>query len=433
MLKKVLFTGCILALLTQGYGLPAAAEEMVISDTNSASEAIDDAINSDTSASDAAGDAINSDASASGAADDAIVSDIAAPSAVGSEMENGDQTEPEEIVLMETETTYEIPLGISDGLRKDTPIGDAAKMSMAECEQVVTEMCEANSAQSLWDRHENIASVFRRYDTDAEVWKEYSCTYADPDIYYSDDWSPGLEELRLLISGENECVEDYTDSLRFVRFLNASGVPFRTADSTPVTLSASTADETLLSIHRTQDALYVITQVTEENILSMGLIEPKNVDAEDQGADADGSDSEENEDSPSFYSCLYVLEPNTLEVQVIRITAHNEDGTSQDVIEVIFSYDHGMTEFVKTGYSELMKHLTPADAWGQEYVRSVSVTLDPGSENEKTCTIQPLKGDAISFNLPDGYELYADEAPSTVWVDNGDYSKDLTLWAAPAE
>ena len=82
--------------------------------------------------------------------------------------------------------------------------------------------------------------------------------YADPSVYYSDDWTPGLEELRLLIYGEDGCVEDYAWSQRFVCFLNASGEPYRNAAADPVTLDEDTMDEPLLRIHREADSLFVI-------------------------------------------------------------------------------------------------------------------------------------------------------------------------------
>lgn len=343
-------------------------------------------------------------------AEDVVVSDPASgPVTVEAGHSNtGDETE----ALLETETVYEIPLGITDGLKKDTPIGEAAAMTQGECDALMDEIFQANSAQRLWGRHENISAAFRYYDADAQMWKEYSTFFADPLIYYSDDWSPGLEELRLLIYGENGCVEDYTSSMRFICFLNASEIPYRNSKTDPVTLTEDTKDEMLLSIHRSDQALFIITQLTESSILRFDLDEPE---------------------EDSFYSCLYLLDPDTLEVQLIQITLHGADDADQageGVRNISFSYDHGMSPFVETGYMGLIRHLEPGVVWAPEDLRDVTVTLDPGTDTERKKMITSLKGDPVSITLPDGYELYSDETLTTRWIDNGDYASNLALWAA---
>ncbi len=443
---KTRFTICAFALLPGVFGLlpgtsglHAFAEDLIVSDMAAVAESpsgsdAENAPGSDASGAPADGSESGSTSADSGSSEtgdssaDSGSGETGDSSADSGSGETGSVASPqtEEIALLETEISYEIPLGISDGLQKDTPVGEAARMTLVECEDMIAQMCEANSGRVLWGRHENVSAIFRLYDQDSEAWKEFSCSYADPNYYYSDDWSPGLEELRLLIYGENECVEDYTNSLRFVRFLNASGTPYRIAGAAPATLSEDTAEEMILKLHRTKDALYIITQLTETGILSFGLDEVKE---ESPGDFGDEQDSE----SPLFYSGLYVLDPDTLEVQVVRITAHYEDGTVQDKREIAYSYDLGMTEFVRTGFDELYRHITPAESWGPEYVRTVTVTLDPGTDTGKTYSVEALKGDAISISLPSDYELYEDEALTVRWVDIGDYTKDLSLWAAPPD
>ena len=322
------------------------------------------------------------------------------------------ETETEAGPLMETETVYEIPPGIADGLKKDTPVGEAAGYTPEEAGAFLEKIYQANSAEAVWEKHKDVSATFRMYDEDAQMWKEYSTFYATPLLYYSDDWSPGLEELRLLIYGENGCVEDYTQSMRFVRFLNASGVPYRDSGTDPVTLEEDTGDELLLRIHRAEHALFVITRLTESSIARFGLEDP----AED-----------------SFYSCLYLLDPDSLEVKVIRIFRHDsESSTANEVRSLTYSYDLGMSMFVETGYKGLLRHLLPESEWAPEYLREVTVTLDPGTDAERTESLTTLKGDPVSITLPDGYELYTDESLTVRWVDNGDYSHDLFLWAAPS-
>lgn len=330
--------------------------------------------------------------------------------------------------LMETETVYEIPQGLTEDLEKNTPSGEAAQLTAGEREEIIDELWSANAPEKLWERHENISTSCQMYDEDAQMWKEYSCSYADPLVYYSDDWSPGLEELRLLIYNGDSCVEDYTKTMRFVCFLNATGSPYRDPESAPVTISNDTKNESLLKLHRTHQALYLITRLTESTIHRLNLEEPQ-----------------EN----AFYSCLYVVDPATKDVQLLQISLHEnspredslyEDSLREDslhtvkeMIRVSYSYDTGMSAFVQTGYDGLLRHLLPGAAWAPENLRTVTLTLDPGTRKEKVFSVSTLKGDPVSLSLPEGYIPYQDETLSKRWVDNGDYASDLNLWAALPE
>ena len=91
-----------------------------------------------------------------------------------------------------------------------------------------------------------------------------------------------------------------------------------------------------------------------------------------------------------------------------------------------------MTPFAETGLTGLLRHMDPEKVWEEQNLRTVTVTLDPGEETEQVFSLTALKGDPVSFTLPGGYALYADEALTTVWIDNGDYVSDLSLWGAAA-
>ena len=338
------------------------------------------------------------------------------------------ETEPDAGPLMETETEYEFPPGIADSLRINTPTGTAAGMTQAECDAFVGKMFEANCAPALWKQHDDVTAVLRLFDEETQSWKEYCCFYADPELYYSDDWTPDLEELRLLIRGKDECVEDYMKSQRFLCFLNASGEPYRDPLRTPVTLDDSTMDEMLLMLEQSGDMLYAITQLTESSILSLGLDEPE------EGA---------------FYTCFYLLDPDTLVVRAVRISLHEAPGSAdsaaaehasgaetfgvRDVRYITYSYDHGMTPFVETGCEGLLRHMDPEKVWEERDLRRVTVILDPGTEKEREYPLTTLKGDPVSCTLPEGYGLFSDEECTVPWLDDGNYVSDLTLWAAPAD
>ena len=345
-------------------------------------------------------------------ADDAVIPD---PSAgpVSEELDGTEKkAETETEALMETETAFEIPPGIEDSLKKDTPVGEAAKMTPDECVMFLKEVYEANSARTLWDRHEDLTAVFALYSDQTQKMEEYSLFYAENGLYYSDDWSPGLEELRLLIRGEDDCVEDYTRSMRFVCFLNASGNAYRVPQADPVILGEETIEATLLSVYRTENSVFVITQLTEPSILRLDLEEPE---------------------EGGFYSCACLLDPATLEAQTVRISLHNPSDAGQGVTnvrEIRYSYDQGMTPFVQTGLTGLMQHMDPEDFWDAGDLRTVTLTRDPGTQEEQVFSLTALKGDPVSITLPPGYEIWRDESLTTPWMDDGDYVSDLSLWAA---
>ena len=346
-------------------------------------------------------------------AEELIIKDSAPPLVVEDILEDEYKLWAETEALLETEAVSEIPPGITQGLKKDTPTGEAAAMTPDERGAFLSKVYEANSAQRLWKRHENISSVYYLFDGEAQKMAEYSVLYTEPGLYYSDDWSPGLEELRLLIRGEDDCVEDYTQSIRFIRFLNASGNAYRSPETAPVTLDEDTKEETLLSVLQTDYALFVITQLAESSIWSFDLEEP----AED-----------------AFYSCTYLLDPATLEVQMTRISLHDpsdKDWPVMDVREIIYSYDRGMTPFVETGFKRLLRHMDPEEVWDIENLRTVTLIRDPGAKDRRKYSLTALKGDPVSITLPPGYEIYRDETLTTRWIDDGDYTSDLTLWAAP--
>ncbi len=396
----------------------AASDPAIVSDPEAASNP---AIVSDPEA--ASDPAIVSDPeAASNSSSVSNPSSISKKDIVETEVDQESGIESEDLALTGADLSFEIPLGISDGLQKDTPAGDTAKMSMAECEEFIQNMYDANAAGKFFEKHENVLISFSLPDEETGSWKNYCCAYADHDMYYSDDRTPGLELLRSLIYGKDDSVSYYNRSMGYVRFLNASGTPYRDPGTTPFILSNSTLNETLLAIHQTPDALYVITQMAEDGILKMDLPPVKE--------NVEESENAEEAEAPLFYSCLYVLDPDTLEVQVIRIAAHQEDGSAEDVRNITYSYDHGMSKAVRVGYIELIRHMVPTLAWGEEYTRTVTVTLDPGTDSERTYLTQVLKGDALSITLPEGYVLFSDEGLTQRWIDNGDYMTDLTLWAA---
>ncbi len=263
MRNRLFYTLCTLALFSGSFATSVCADDLIVSDivsdpelvaeiqAETAEHASETAGSKAGSASENASDSKNEDTSGSKTAS---ASDSKAESTSDKDAGHTDaETESEDIALIETEAVYDVPLGISDGLEMNTPVGQAAEMSEDERKEFINEMCEANSAESFRGRHEDVTAVFSMYDDASSDWKQYSCSYTDYVLYYSDDWSPGMEELRLLIYGENDCMEHYIGSMGFVHFLNATDVPYRVPGKTPIVLSENTKEEMLLSLHKTSE------------------------------------------------------------------------------------------------------------------------------------------------------------------------------------
>ena len=65
-------------------------------------------------------------------------------------------------------------------LISDLEDAGAAEMTLGECNAFVQKIFRANSAKALWKRHANVSATFRLFETESQMWKEYSCFYADP-------------------------------------------------------------------------------------------------------------------------------------------------------------------------------------------------------------------------------------------------------------
>ena len=312
--------------------------------------------------------------------------------------------------LVETEPDFEPPADIADGLVRDTPDGEAAELSEEERTQYLKKLFFDNGPEAFLENHGDVSSTFLLLNEETGTFSEYCRTFTNRSIYYSDDWTPGMEELRLLIVDGEDCVEEYAQSIGCVKFINCSGKTLHNAGEDAAVLGEDTMDETLLRIVHGEDAEYVITQMTDAEAAALDL--PSLDDGE-------------------FFSCTYTLEADKRQVRNMHIALHRADGSRRDLRIIRFSYDHGMPEPVLSGVEQLQAHLYPEQYWEAEDLRTVTVTLDPGTANARAVTANTLKGDPVSVLLPDGYALFEDAACSVQWLDDGDYTKDLVLWAAP--
>ena len=78
---------------------------------------------------------------------------------------------------------------------------------------------------------------------------------------------------------------------------------------------------------------------------------------------------------------------------------------------------------------ELLERVNP-----QQDYRTVTIVLDPGTENETVCLARTCRGDYAEIHLGEEYStLYSDAECTQPFAGGSDPSKDITLYASKAE
>lgn len=136
-------------------------------------------------------------------------------------------------------------------------------------------------------------------------------------------------------------------------------------------------------------------------------------------ADIDEILTEEN-----VVSCVetYTIDATTREMTAVKTVYTYADGTVEEGI-VTITRDEEMPEAMKTFL---------AYAQETENVRTITIVSNPGTENEKTESIQVAKGLQVSasadFDIEETCTLYADAACTQVLEEIEDVDSDLTIY-----
>ena len=102
-----------------------------------------------------------------------------------------------------------------------------------------------------------------------------------------------------------------------------------------------------------------------------------------------------------YVSNIYEVDSENYALQKSVTALVHPDGTSEEIASMTISYDEERPEEAK----ELLERARPSTD-----IRTITVVLDPNTENEKVCVQMVKKGELFGVILPEGYELYQDEA-----------------------
>lgn len=143
-----------------------------------------------------------------------------------------------------------------------------------------------------------------------------------------------------------------------------------------------------------------------------------------------GSEAEDGD----FYSCEYVVDRSTYILKSFREYLCHESGEREvlDAVEEIL-YDTTAPKYIDEVLASASE--TKTQTQNPDDLRTVSVTMDPDTAQEKTVSISVPKGTGVAFNYREGYNtLYLDRACTQVYQDgSADKNEDLILYSIADE
>lgn len=287
--------------------------------------------------------------------------------------------------------------------RKKTPMKKAILMLCALC--LLLAGCSEQTPQvSMLDiynanRTEVILSQWGSFGQHIEM-DDGTCTnfYADEEIYYTEYNS----ESRQLVGDDFLFVYDGGE---YYGYLLADGGAYRaTFDS--MTLSEDTIEELIVGIEAEGDRLVVTTRIEGEAA--------RNQVERDFGTTYMEGDWIEVE-----------YEVDRADLRLLRCSAKllHADGTqaADSMVTLIYGIERPKLA------QEMLKRCFP-----ENDLRTLTVVLDPNTDKEQVYFRTVRKGDAFAIILPEGYQLYLDEACTILQTEPGDSNAHLLLFAKKA-
>lgn len=120
----------------------------------------------------------------------------------------------------------------------------------------------------------------------------------------------------------------------------------------------------------------------------------------------------------------YTLDPDTLEIFSLVETVTKADGTTEVSGTVDIAYDVEMPEEVSSVYEKMQ----------EEPQRTVTMVLDPDTEEEQTYSISLVQGIPVGLYISENYtELYTDRECTKISEEEVDVSKSVTLYSKANE
>lgn len=163
-----------------------------------------------------------------------------------------------------------------------------------------------------------------------------------------------------------------------------------------------TALETVTSVEEDGDTLVVRSRMAPEDLAALY-----------EAAGADPIDGD-------YTTETYVLAADDLRLLSDASSLWHADGSGGEIGTVTVTYGAERPENAQILY----EHLTAPDR------RTVTVVLDPGTEEERALTATAQRGDQVFPYLPEGhYDLYLDPDCTEAYTGGADPQSDLTLYS----
>ena len=264
----------------------------------------------------------------------------------------------------------------------------------------IEDLIAANRTSALLSRYDSFRVAF---ETFFEGGESYSIYLDGANVYYDSASSRGVTSRDLdywrYPTGEG-------DTAVYCKRLDCTGDGFSLAAYGNCFLDeANTANEQIVECARQQDALKLVTQMSEEATAAFlsYFVEVAPGDA---------------------LVVEYILDFDTLAILGGIEKIKRADGSTADFCGLDVTHNAPKPDAL----SELIARANRA-----EDVCTVSVVVDPGSASQRAYSMTLPRGDIPLFSLPEGYALYADEALATEYAALGEPAQsDITLYAGAA-
>ena len=273
--------------------------------------------------------------------------------------------------------------------------------ALAEETSLLDKLAEANLLDTILQHTERIAYKNDVFAADDSITSSY---------YYAD---------RELVVSETEATISITRDGQVFGFDNDRKLPFLSGflddamdEHTAPSLTYARYDwELFLDSHSNNDGKMVIeTYADDEEILSI----------------FEEMLYEQGYENPQLLRCrsIYVVEEDSFEIESISVIVEFTDGTSRLFSETMRVEDPQPYE--------IAQELTDALFAGDK--RTITIIVDPDTENQQTITAQVGKGCTVLMHCSEAHpNLYQDRACTQLFVPNEDYDSDLTLYTICAE
>lgn len=265
----------------------------------------------------------------------------------------------------------------------------ATGLASEEAAVTMEDILAANTAEHLLEQYQSVHIDI--YYPQEEI--QNATLYVDESLAYSDDaeYAELLSQLGcyyysndeycgyILLDTEEEATLSYYQNLG----LDVEG----------------TLEEEILSIEQEDDLLVVTTRPAEES----------------------ASEILEDCEEGCYVQQKYWMDPDTLAMQKCEGALMHTDGSSDLIYRYAYQYDAPIPENAQA----MLQRLQDTDQ-----LRTVTVTVDPDTDQEITRTATVLKGEKVYFYSEDldAYHFYTDRECTQPFESDGDVESDKQLF-----